>query len=180
MKKNLEKNIQIPEGIKVSFDDGKISVKGNGKELLRKFNFGKVKFSADGNSLKLDAKNATKRESKIIGTIASHIKNMIQGIQEDFVYKMEICNVHFPMNVKLDKNKLIIKSFLGESVDRNAEILENVKVDIKGNEIVISSADVEKAGQTATNIERATKLRGRDRRIFQDGIFITEKPGRKM
>lgn len=180
MKKNLERNVEIPEGINVSFANGIISVSGNGKEAKKKFDFGKILCVVEGNSLKLSAKNASKRESKMMGTISSHIKNMIKGINEDYVYKMEICNVHFPMNVKSDGKIITIKSFLGESIDRTAKILDGVKVEIKGNEIVISSSDVEKAGQTATNIERATKLRGRDRRIFQDGIFITEKPGRKI
>jgi len=49
-------------------------------------------------------------------------------------------------------------------------------VEIKGNQITISSNNVERAGQTAANIEKATKISKKDRRVFQDGCFITEKP----
>jgi len=93
---------------------------------------------------------------------------------------MEICNIHFPMNVKVEGNRMIIKTFLGEQVDRTAKILPNVNVDIKGNKITITSHDKEAAGQTAANIETATKVKGRDRRIFQDGIFLTERNGEKI
>ena len=82
------------------------------------------------------------------------------------------------MNVKADNEKVIIKSFLGETTERVAKILPNVKLEIKGTNITVSSSNIEAAGQTAANLEKATRLTGRDRRIFQDGIFITEKPGR--
>ncbi len=61
-----------------------------------------------------------------------------------------------------------------------ARIMPNSKVEIKGTDITVTSNDIEMAGQTAANLEKATKVKGRDRRIFQDGIFITEKNGRKI
>jgi len=91
---------------------------------------------------------------------------------------LEICNVHFPMNVKLDGDRVNIKSFLGETTVRVSKVLPNVKVDIKGSHITVSGSDIEATGQTAANLEKATRLIGRDRRIFQDGIFITKKPYR--
>lgn len=178
MNKDLERVVEIPEGVTVEVSGNTIKVKGNGKELVRKVNHGKILMAvADGN-FTLKAKGATRRESKMIGTIWAHVKNMIQGVQEDFVYTLEICNVHFPMNVKAEGDKITIKSFLGETTERFARIMPEAKVDIKGSAITVSSHDIEAAGQTAANLEKATRLTGRDRRIFQDGIFITEKPGR--
>ena len=178
MRKNIEKTVEIPEGISVKVNLNEITVKSNEKELERSFDLGKVKVKVEGNKFILSAERATRRELKMIGTIAAHIVNMIKGSQEDFVYKLEICNVHFPMNVKVEGNIIRIKSFLGEKIDRTSNVLPNVKVDIKGSVIEVSSYDIEKAGQTAANLEKATRVKGRDRRIFQDGIFITEKPGR--
>ena len=178
MNENLERVVEIPEGVEVTINENDFVVKGKGKELSRNFDLGKISAIVKDGKVILTAKGATRRESKMIGTTWAHLKNMIKGIGEEFVYELEICNVHFPMNVKVDGDKIMIKSFLGETTQRIAKILANVNIDIKGSKITVSSNDIEAAGQTAANLEKATRLTGRDRRIFQDGIFITAKPGR--
>ncbi|MDO8517208.1 MAG: 50S ribosomal protein L6 [Nanoarchaeota archaeon] len=181
MKRDIEEIIEIPEGIELSLNNFEIIVKSKGKESKKAFVLpNTIKIVKDNKILKLIAKNSTKRESKLIGTTVAHIENMINGMNEEFEYKLEICNVHFPMNVKVEGNRMIIKNFLGEKVDRIAKILPGVKVEVKGNKVDITSHNREAAGQTAANVETATKVRGRDRRIFQDGIFLTEKCGRKI
>ena len=125
----------------------------------------------------LTCAKANKKDIANIHAQAAHIRNLFKGLNEQFVYEMAICNVHFPMTVKVEGNKLAITNFLGEKVPRSANILPGVEVKIEGSKIKISSADVEKAGQTAANIEKASRVTNKDRRIFQDGIFITHKPG---
>ncbi len=178
MKKDLVREIEIPEGVTIIASDDEVKVSGNGKELVRSFSLPKIELNVKENKVILSVKGASRRESALIGTAWAHIKNMIKGVGEDFEYKLEVCNVHFPMNVKVDGEKVVIKSFLGETTERISRIMPNTKVDIKGSQIVVNSHDLEAAGQTAANLEKATRLTGRDRRIFQDGIFITEKPGR--
>lgn len=180
MNKDLERAVDIAGGVEVLVDGNEFVVKGNGKELKRKFDIGKIKAEVKDGKVVLVAKGASKREAKMMGTIDAHLKNMIKGVVEDFVYELEVCNVHFPMNVKADGKRIVIKSFLGETTEREARVLDDVKVDIKGNKITVSSCDIEAAGQVAANLEKATRLTGRDRRIFQDGIFITKKPYRTI
>lgn len=178
MNKDLTREIEIPQGVEVSVSGNDFVVKGNGKELKRTSEMGKIKAEVKDSKIILIAKGATRRESKMIGTTWAHLKNMIKGVGEDFVYELEVCNVHFPMNVKADGDKIIIKSFLGETTERIAKVHPEAKVDIKGTNITVTSHNIEAAGQTAANLEKATRLTGRDRRIFQDGIFITKKPYR--
>lgn len=180
MNKDLERIIEIPEGIEVVINENRFIIKKGEKELIRNFDMGKINAVVKDKNIILTAKGATRRESKMIGTIWAHLKNMIKGINEEFIYELEICNAHFPMNVKIEENNVVIKSFLGETTKRIAKILPNVNVEIKGNKITISSYNIEAAGQTAANLEKATKLTGRDRRIFQDGIYITNKCGRAI
>ncbi len=180
MNKDLDRTIEIADGVEVLINGNEFTVKGNGKELKRSFDIGKIKAEARDKKVLLAAKGASKREAKMMGTMDAHLKNMIKGIGEDFVYELEICHVHFPMNVKAAGNDITIKSFLGETTERKSKILDGVKVDISGNKITVTSHDIEAAGQTAANLEKATKLTGRDRRIFQDGIFVTKKPYRTI
>ena len=81
------------------------------------------------------------------------------------------------MTVKVEGNKINISNFLGEKIDRTAKIVPGVNVEIKGSKITVSGPDIEKTGQTAANIENAARVPKKDKRIFQDGIFMTSKPG---
>ena len=180
MKKDIEKFVEIPPEIEVEINKNKVKMKSKEKELSKEFNIFNIKIEKKENKIIVSSKNATRRESKMIGTIIAHLKNMIKGLTEGFTYKLEICYVHFPMTVSIEGNEVIIKSFFGEKIPRKAKILPEANVEINGNQIIVTSHNIEAAGQTAANIEKATKLKGRDRRIFQDGIFITEKPKGKI
>ncbi|MFA7707652.1 MAG: 50S ribosomal protein L6 [Candidatus Pacearchaeota archaeon] len=179
IKKDLREEIEIPEGIKTEIKHDKIIMKKNNDEIQIVTN-SKVKVTTEGNKIILEFKKATKNNKRMIGTVTAHIKNMIKGLTKKFKYKLQISNVHFPMTVTLDKskNELVIKNFLGEKKERRIKIAKEVEVKVNKEEIEIESISIEKAGQCAANIEKGTKVRNKDRRIFQDGIFITEKPGR--
>jgi large subunit ribosomal protein L6 len=176
MKKDMEEIIEIPEGIEVSIEPKRIGLKKGQEGVYREY-FG-FKINKEGNLLKLGAKKATKKEKKLIKTIKAHIKNIIRGFDKKFSYKLKICSVHFPMSVAVDKTKkeVLIKNFLGEVKPRIAKILDGVDVKVDKDVITVESYETEAAGQTSANIERAVRINNRDRRVFQDGIFITDKP----
>jgi len=180
-RKDLREEIEIPGGIAVTIDADKIIMKKDSDELQRKLD-ARIDTKVDGNKVVLESKKTTKNERKMFGTVKAHIKNMIKGLTEKFKYTLHIANVHFPMNVSHDKenNELIVKNFLGEKKDRKIKLIEGVDIKVDKETIELESINIEKAGQCAANIEKGTRVRNKDRRIFQDGIFITEKPGRSF
>jgi large subunit ribosomal protein L6 len=180
MKKELIKKIEIPEGIEVSINKDKVTVKNDGKKNEREFDLLSIKMEKKGNEIILEEKKASKKEKRRMNTIASHIKNMIKGVQEHFVYELKIAASHFPMTVKVEGNKALIKNFLGEKVDRICAIPKGAEVKVDGRAITVKSYSKEIAGQAAANFETATRITNRDRRTFQDGIFMINKAGKEI
>ena len=180
MKKDLQQTIEIPEGVEVNLDGSSVTVKGKEGEISRSFDLGKLNFDKKDNKIIIGNKQSTKKEKKMMNTIAQHIRNMMKGVQEKFEYKLKVCFSHFPMTVKQEDRKIIVQNFLGEKVPREMTLPEGVEVKIDKAEIIVRSVDKELAGQAAANFETVTKIRGRDKRVFQDGIYITNKAGREM
>jgi len=179
VKTNLHEEIEIPEGIESRIEDDEMIMKKDDEELKRKLNV-LVDVNVETGKIILEANKASKRERKIFGTMKAHFNNMIKGLTEKFKYKLQAVSVHFPMNVSVDKekNELIVKNFLGEKTDRRIKLVPGVDVKVDKDIIEIESVDIEKAGQCAANIEKGTRVKNKDRRVYQDGIYITEKPGR--
>lgn len=180
MKKELYQTIEIPEGVEVKMEDNKIVVKGPEGEISKDLKLGKIDFKIEGKEITLGDKKATKSEKKIINTNTAHIKNMIKGVQEKFEYVLKVCSSHFPMTVSVEGNTAKIKNFLGEKRERSCKIPAGVEVNVQKDIITITSPNKELAGQAAANFEKSTKISNRDRRVFQDGIYITSKCGKEI
>jgi len=179
-RKDLIENIVIPEGISVSQEGPGLSITGTKGSVERRFDSPLVKLSLKDKEIVFTAKSAGKKEKVMVFTYRAHLKNMFKGVQEGFTYKLKICSGHFPMNVSVSNNKLIIKNFLGEKVPREVKLKEGVEVKIEGNIIVVESTNKEVAGQVSADIEQKTRRPGFDKRIFQDGIYIIEKAGKEI
>lgn len=179
-KKEFEEKIEIPKGIDVKAENGNITVTKSGKSIIRTLNHKKVQIGVEDNNIFVSFKNGAKEEKTIAGTFVAHIKNMLKGIEHNHVYKLKICSGHFPMSVSAGGNKFSVNNFLGEKTPRIMKIKENVIVNIEGDIITVESAYKELASQVAADIERLTRVRGRDLRIFQDGIYITNKDGESV
>ena len=123
------------------------------------------------NKVLISTESKRKKNKAMTGTIKSHILNMIKGVTEGYVVTLKMVYMHFPFTVKVSGKEVLVNNFLGEKMPRKTTIVGDCKVEIKGDEIVVTGINKEDVGQTAANLEKATWIKARDRRVFQDGIF---------
>ncbi|MEM3356509.1 MAG: 50S ribosomal protein L6, partial [Candidatus Bathyarchaeia archaeon] len=100
-----------------------------------------------------------KKEAAMVGTIYSHIQNMITGVEKGFSYKLKIVFSHFPISVKVQDKAVVIENFTGERRARKAKIIGDVKVKVQSEDVVVEGINLEDVSQTAANIEQATKVK---------------------
>ena len=171
----ISRTIQVPEGVTINLEGKKVTVKGAKGTLKRDFSFIPISISADGGTIRVWAEWPRKKEAALIGTIHSHIQNMISGVQKGFTYKIKIVFSHFPISVKVQGKLVTIENFTGERRARNAKILGDVKVKVEAEDVVVQGLNLEDVSQTAANIEQITKVKRKDPRIFLDGLYVYER-----
>lgn len=174
----LKETITIPEGVTVTKENETLIVKGEKGELKRIFSHPKVYIKINKENIEITSKDVLRIEKALIGTYIAHIKNMIKGVSIGFEYKMKTVFSHFPIKTSVEGNQFVIQNFLGERSARYANIIDGVNVEAKGDDITVKGIDKEKVGQTVANIERATRVKKRDIRVFQDGVYRISKGGR--
>jgi large subunit ribosomal protein L6 len=174
----LKEQIAIPEGVTATLNIKVLTIKGEKGELSRTFSHPKIDIKIIGNIIEIHSKNVRRKEKALIGTFIAHIKNMIKGVSQGFEYKMKTVFSHFPIKTSVEENEFIIQNFLGERSARRAKILEGVTVEVNGEDVTVKGSDKERVGQTVANIERTTKVKKRDVRVFQDGVYRISKGGR--
>jgi len=167
--------IQVPEGVAINLEGKKVTVKGAKGTLERDFSFIPISINAEGNTVRVWAEWPRKKEAALVGTIHSHIQNMISGVQKGFKYKIKIVFSHFPISVKVQGKTVLIENFTGERRARKAKIIGDVKVKVEAEDVVVQGLNLEDVSQTAANIEQGTKVKRKDPRIFLDGLYVFER-----
>jgi len=173
---SLSKEVEMPEGVTAVVSGDDLTVKGPKGEVMKNFRYPRVNTKVEGNKIVFSTDRLTQREKKIIFTYNAHAKNLVRGVTEGFTYKLKVVYAKFPMTVTVAGNKLVVKNFLGEKVPREALIINGTNVVVSGADITVTGIDKEKCGQVAASIEQSTRITHFDRRVIQDGIYITEKP----
>jgi len=174
------RELEIPEGVQITLSDGLVSVTGPKGQLSRGFKLPMINIKVDGKTFSVGSPSHRRQQKALVGTVEAHVKNMVRGVTDGFEYKLKAVYAHFPMTIKAEGTKVTVDNFLGEKNPRIVTIPEGVEVKVSGGDITVSGTDREKVGKASALIEQSTRLSCRDRRIFQDGIYIVEKAGVKV
>lgn len=173
----IEHIVTIPEGVTADYsEDGVVTITGPKGSLNRQFNSTSVAIHQEGGALIVRADLPRRKTKALAGTWNAHLNNMVKGVTEGFTYNLKAFYSHFPMTLEVKGREFVVNNYFGERVPRRADILSGVEVKVNNKvEVVVTGIDKENVGQTAANIERCVVVKNRDRRVFQDGIYLLSK-----
>ncbi len=168
--------LEIPESVSVEVDHLDVTVDGPDGSVTRRLWYPDVTVDVDDDTVVIESESEDAKTNATVGTFESHIQNAFHGVTEGWEYKMEVFYSHFPMQVRAEGDEIVIENFLGEKAPRRTTIHGDTEVDVSDEKLVLSGPNKEHVGQTAADIEQLTRVSGKDTRVFQDGVYITEKP----
>jgi len=172
----MEREFEVPDKVQLTISGNTVSVKGPKGSMMRQFDLRRIKIiKKDDKMYAVQCEYPRIKDKAMVGTIESHVLNMIHGVITGYEYKMKIVYSHFPIKTSVKGSIFVIENFLGERSPRKTRIVGETKIAVKGDEVTLTGINIEEVGQTAANIEQATKVKGFDIRVFQDGIYITHK-----
>jgi large subunit ribosomal protein L6 len=174
----MKETIAIPDDVSATVDHLDLTVEGPNGSVTRRLWFPDVSVSVDDEAVVIESDSEDAKTAATIGTFRSHVQNMVHGVTEGWVYEMEVFYAHFPMQVNVEGEEVVIENFLGERAPRRAAIRGDTEVQVDGEELTLSGSDKEAVAQTAADIEQLTRVTDKDTRVFQDGVYITRKPSK--
>ena len=175
----FKEELEIPDGVEVLLEGGHhIRVKGPNGDITKDFSHVRgIKVTIKDKKVIFSTNFPKSGTLALIKTVVSIINNLMVGVQTNYKYVSKIAYSHFPCSVRVDdKNMTIfVENFLGERAPREAKYPNNVKVEVKGDDVYFIGPDKEALGQSAANVKRACRIRKKDPRVFQDGVYLYRK-----
>ena len=168
--------VDVPAGVTLTVGRRTLTAKGPLGTITRPYPDDVLAFARKGDQVTLTLQIPWNRKAAqaLLHSWERHLGNLSVGVTKGFEAKMKVVAAHFPMKVQAKDGELVIENFLGEKYPRTALLLPGVTAQVDGDFVVLSGHDVEVVGQSAANIERTTKIRDYDPRVFQDGIYLVE------
>ena len=134
-----------------------------------------VSLKVDDTSIRIVTQGARRTNRSTLNTTKSLIQNAVNGVTRGYEYKLKVIFAHFPVTVKVQGRNVHVENFYGERSPRVAEIVGDSKVDVQGEDVIVTGVSIQDVGQTAANLEQATTVKRKDQRVFLDGVYVYER-----
>lgn len=171
-----KKPVVIPEGVKVSLTNGLLVVEGKLGRLTLNIH-PTVDVEVDGNTIRVTPRSDSKLARAMWGTTRALINNMIVGVSQGFVKRLQLVGVGY--RARVEENKLILSVGYSSPVEIVAP--EGIKFAVEEQvKIIVSGCDKELVGQVAARIRDVRKpdpYKGKGIR-YEDEVIVL-KEGKK-
>jgi large subunit ribosomal protein L6 len=168
--------VEVPSGVEVAVSGRVITAKGKLGEMSFETTDA-VAASLEEGRVVVKPVDASKRARALWGTTRARIQNMVTGVSEGFIRKLEINGVGYRATVQGSTLHLQ----LGYSHDINYAIPDGITIQCeKPTSIAVSGADKQKVGQVAAEIRGYRKpepYKGKGIKYVEETIL--RKEGKK-
>ncbi len=150
MSRIAKEPVELPKGVEFKQDGNVVTVKGGKGSLSLELN-SEVQLSQEENTLSVAARSGSRFAAAMSGTTRALLANMVHGVSEGFVRKLELVGVGY--RAQAQGNKLNLT--LGFSHPVVYDVPEGVTVETPSQtEVVVAGSDKQKVGQVASEIRR--------------------------
>merc|ERR1712151_800896 len=109
---------------------------------------------------------AKSKQLSMLRSVCSHIRNLFDGVEKKFEYKMRLVYAHFPINANITNGgkTIELRNFLGEKIVRTVNMLPGV---------IVEGADIDTTSRSAALIRQSCLVKDKDIRKFLDGVYVS-------
>lgn len=170
-----KKPVEVPEKTEVTIVDGVLTVQGP-LGVLTKDVHPFVGVTIEGKEVQVTPKNETRLAKALWGTFASHLQNMIKGVNEPYVKKLVLDGIGYKM-ATTDKELTLNVGYSHKVV---MQIPEGITATVEKNILTISGIDKDVVGQFSANVRAKKKPEPYKGKGFHyDDEVILRKQGKK-
>jgi len=148
MSRIAKEPVELPKGVEFKQDGNVVTVKGGKGSLSLELN-NEIELKQEENMLTVAPRSGSRFAAAMSGTTRALLANMVHGVSEGFVRKLELVGVGYRAQMQGSK----LNMTLGFSHPIVYEVPEGINVETPSQtEVVVAGLDKQKVGQVAAEI----------------------------
>jgi large subunit ribosomal protein L6 len=141
--------IQVPDGVTVTLDGGRIEVKGPKGTLAEPVPAG-IRVEVEGSEVRVQRPDDKRPTRALHGLTRALVQNMVTGVKEGFLRELEVHGVGY----RADASGKTLRMSLGFSHPVEMPIPDGLAVSVQDNRIRVEGADKKQVGQFASEVRK--------------------------